>query len=256
MIAGGCGLVAATAITAFGSAFVASTTRSASEALGVTEDLLVAVTETATAVDLSLAGLEGGLETVQGSVSDAAVTLTQVGRVTEELGEVATVTIPDSLDQLRDSMPQLIATAGVVDGAMRALRFVGVDYDPNQPLDDALRALDMELADLPVDLRGQADAVAEVSRGISDFGGDALGIAGDISAIQDQLESSRDVIAGYPELAEEGRRIVAGARQEIVAQAGVARVTVLILGIAIAVGQTVPIAVGWWILRSGRTVPA
>jgi hypothetical protein len=256
VVAGGCGLVAATAVAAFGSAFVGSTARSATEALGVTEELLLTVGETATALDLSLAGIDEGLETAQTSVSDAAVTLTQVGRVTDDLGAVATDAIPASLDQLRDGMPQLIATAGVIDGAMRALRFVGVDYDPDAPLDDALRELESELADLPLELRDQAEAVAEVSEGISDFGGDALAIAGDIGLIQDRLTASREVVAGYPEVAEEGRRIIAEARERISAQAGIAKVTVLILGIAIAVGQTVPIAVGWWILRSGRPVPA
>lgn len=248
--AGLVGLAASLAVAAFGSVFAATTTASALEALTVTEGLLVTVGETADAIDETLVGVEGGLETVQGSVGDAAVTLTQVARVADEMGEVATETIPESLDRLGETMPQLISTAGVVDGAMRALRFVGVDYDPSEPLDDALRELDSQLAGIPAELRGQAEAFDEASDGVADFGYDALTIAEDVGVIQERMESSRQVIAGYTEAAEGALAVISGLQDRLEFQAAAARVTVLVLGIAIAVGQTVPIAFGWWALRS------
>lgn len=253
LVAGAVGVAASVAVASFGAAFVVSTSEAGVDALEVTRELLETVGATAGTVEATVTSVTEGLDTLEQSVVDGAGTLSDVSRLADDLGELATTTIPESLDALRDTMPQLIATAGVVDGVMRTLRFVGVDYDPDVPLDDSLVELDLRLAVIPDQLRSQAGGFDEAAQGIADFGAASVGIATDIGTISDNLVGSSEILTGYTEQVTEAVAVLDSIEAQIVDQSAAARVIVLILGVALALGQTVPIAAGLWVLRSDRS---
>jgi methyl-accepting chemotaxis protein len=246
--AGVIGVAGAVAVASFGVAFVESSTRAAVDALDATRALMDTVGDTAEAVDVTVGSVVEGLATLEGSVADGAATLSGVSRLADDLGRMATVTIPESLDALRDTMPQLIGTAGVIDGVMRTLSFVGANYDPDAPLDDSLRELDLRLAAIPEQLRSQAANFDDAAQGIADFGSASVGIASDIGDIQQNLDESRQVLTGYSERVDDALAVLDGIEQQLESQATAAKVIAIILGVVLAVGQTVPIAAGWWVL--------
>jgi hypothetical protein len=255
LVAGAVGVAASVAIASFGAAFIGSTSDSAVDALDVTRELLVTVGDTAGTVDDTVTSVADGLGTLERSVLEGAGTLTDVSRLASDLGEMATTTIPESLDALRDTMPQLITTAGVVDGVMRTLRFVGVDYNAEVPLDDSLVELDLRLAVIPDQLRSQASGFDEAARGIADFGAASVGIASDIGTIRDNLAGSSELLTGYTEQVSEAVAVLDSIEAQILDQSAAARVMVLVLGVALALGQTVPIAAGLWTVRSTAPEP-
>ncbi|MGF1667433.1 MAG: hypothetical protein ACFCVC_14320 [Acidimicrobiia bacterium] len=250
LVAGVVGVAASVAVASFGVAFIGSTTQAGVDALDVTRDLLETVGATTDTVEETVTSVTEGLGTLEQSVVDGAATLRDVSRLSADLGELATSTIPESLDALRATMPQLIATAGVVDGVMRTLRFVGVDYDPEVPLDGSLVELDLRLAVIPDQLRSQAAGFDEAAQGIADFGAASIGIASDIGTISDNLAGSSELLTGYTEQVGEAVAVLDSIEAQIVDQSAAARVIVLILGVALALGQTVPIAAGLWVVRS------
>lgn len=247
---GGVGLAAAIGVAVFGVGFVESTAGAAVEVLAVTEELLVTVGDTTSAIDGALAEMSASLSTVQGSAADGAATLTEVGAVTADLAVVISEDIPDSLDSIRAAMPQLIATAGVVDRTMRALRLVGVDYDPDQPLDDAIADIDTQLAAIPPQLRDQADRLRRAAAGVSEFGGDAIVIAEDVGRLRARLDDSRGLIAGYAGAVDRLVPVVDELDARLRTQAAAGRWVILGFALALALGQTLPMAAGYAAVRT------
>lgn len=255
--AGVVGFAASLAVAAFGARFIGGTARSALEIVEVTRGLLGTAADTAAVVDEIVGESADGLDTVEGSVAAGAETLDDVAGLAAELGTVVTSDVPESLEELRTAMPQLIATAGVVDGVMRTLSFVGVDYDPDAPLDEALRDLDVRLADIPLELRAQADGFAEAAEGIESFAGSTVDIAAEIGTIRQTLVDSRSVLSDYASTIDSGNEILDDLEVRLTDQVDVAQAALVVLGVALAIGQTVPIMLGLWLLGAAhRSVEA
>lgn len=230
--------------------FVATTTEAAIESIDLSVEVLTTVGETTAVLDATFGDVADGLRAVQRTLIDSSVTLTQVAKVTDDLGELLGRDIPESIEAIRRTMPSLIATAGVVDGTMRALSFVGVDYDPETPFDDALVEIDGRLGEIPETLRGQEAVLADVADQLSAFGGQTLVMGDDLAGIRGRLVESESLLDRYAASADEARELLGGLRSDLVTQGRIGRWLVLGLGLAVAVGQTLPVAAGWWLLRS------
>ncbi|MGH8875661.1 MAG: hypothetical protein ACRDVM_10485 [Acidimicrobiia bacterium] len=149
------------------------------------------------------------------------------------------------------AMPALISTAGVVDSTMRALSLVGVDYQAEVPLDDALVEVRDRLGEIPDRLRAQAEPLARA-------GADLVGLADSAEAVSDELTDLhvRLLDAGlllerYSLAADRAEDVLETVRSQVLAQARLAKLLVAGLGVVLALGQTVPLAAGWWLLRGG-----
>ena len=136
-------------------AMLGSASTASSRSVELADDLLVSISGTIVSVEDALLAVADGLRTTQQSAADAAITLTQLSALTSNLGDLVSEDVPGSLDSVRASLAPIEATAGVLDGTLRALSFFGVDYDPETPLDEAIDDLDQRLADIPADLRRQ-----------------------------------------------------------------------------------------------------
>lgn len=255
--AGVVGAITAVLVAFLGSRLVTAGSESGLEILAVTRDLLATAGDTAATIEVIVGDAADGLATVEGSVASGAATLSEVADLADDLGSVVSEDLPESLDALRETMPQVIATAGVIDGVMRTLRFVGVDYDPDAPLDDSLRALDEQLAEIPGELRAQADGFDAAASGIADFAGSSVDIAREIGTIRATLSGSTEILADYDATVSRGIRVLDELQDRLERQISAARIGILVLGLALAVGQTIPIAIGWWALgrRTARGEP-
>lgn len=249
VIAGVVGMLASVAVAVAGSRFVKESAESGLEIVEVTRGLLVTASETAAVVDEIVTESASGLETVEDSVATGATTLDEVAVLADDLGQVVTNDIPESLEELNAAMPQVIATAGVIDGVMRTLSFVGADYDPDAPLDDALRDLDDRLAEIPGELRRQAEGFSLAAEGIATFAGSSVEIASELGAIRQTLDESREILTGYQATVDQGTEVLDDLELRLTDQVGFAKTVMTVLGLALAVGQTVPIAFGIWALR-------
>ncbi len=122
----------------------------------LTDSLIKSVEETAALVDTSLetvdestkllsdalADVGPGLESAETVLAGAAETVTGMQAIASDTADVMTTTLPDSVTAVLDALPGLISTAAVLDRTLSALSVVGVDYDPEVPLDEALTELE------------------------------------------------------------------------------------------------------------------
>ncbi|MDH4308711.1 MAG: hypothetical protein OEX04_14675, partial [Acidimicrobiia bacterium] len=93
---------------------------------------------------------------------------------------------------------------------------------------------------------------SEAADGVAEFGVAAVAIASDVQTIREELAESSAVMDGYTATVAEGVAVLDDLESRLVEQASTARALIVFLGMALAVGQTVPLAAGLWVVRSGR----
>ncbi len=252
VVAGVVGIVASLAGAVVGVVLVRDTTDASVQALALTDTVLAAVEDTAVVLDTTFTDVATALDTVQGSVGDATTTMGRVGTTLDDLTVLVTEDVPASLDAVNDAMPQLVRTAGVIDSALRALSFVGVDYAPGTPLDESLGTVQDRLTEIPPELRAQREGLEDVSGRLDDLAGQGEVVADDLATISEDLVASRDLLDDYRSTAREASTLVDDLTARLQSRSRTATWVIVVLAVAVALGQTVPIALGLQVLRAPR----
>lgn len=255
-VGGAGGILLALAGGVLGWTILDSTTGGALRSLALTGQVLETVDETAAVIDATVAGTVEGLAAAETAMADAAATLTKVAAVTDDLTAIVTDDLAGQIDAALLAMPPLVDAARVIDRAMRALAFFGVDYDVEVPLDRSLEELRLQLAPLPGELRGQASAMQEVVGDLDGFGKTSLGLAGDLAEVRSRLTETGDLLQRYRDAAARADELVDTLEREVASQRRWGRVVLAALSLAVAAGQTLPLSAGLAVLRRHRAPSA
>lgn len=245
-----------------GAAILAVTALSASVAgwlalnvIDTTLTLIPGISRTAEPSGDLLDAIEITLDEVRATLGDVSEITDQVADSTSEaaavIDEIATLTtgqIPDSLTALQETMPALIDTATVIDNTMSALSFIGVDYDPDEPLDQALREVETQLDGLPETISDQGARIGALVDDIRQTGTETGLISGRLETIDAGLGDAAATIEDYRQAIDD-LGLVGDVGTEIAAAVPAARVALLLLalsGIALAF-------LGWKVARRFET---
>jgi len=179
------------------------------ENLGVVDNLLEESGEV-------LLSVEESLDTVRDAMVDVTFTLTDTRPLIDDASQVITQDVPEALEGVQASMPSLIETAAAVDDALAFLSAfqltipnffgpdwkvgLGISYDPEVPLDQALGNLSSNLEDIPQDLRGMENDFRTASTNLLTLRDDLSVLADDLYEVNQQVE---DLNPQIEELAEE-----------------------------------------------------
>lgn len=211
------------------------------ESIETIEDTLEVAAGVNSSVVDGLADVQAALESVGEAAAAGQDTLVVVAQLAED--------IPPNLDNIDDALGRLQGVAGVIDSTLRAVSRlpVGPDFDPDQPLDDAV-------ADVRGDLRPIADALRHSQDEFDALVESAEGFDAEIAAITADLESTRTALADadvlierYQASAAEAGRLAVEARDRAGADVTRARVLVVVIGVLFALGQLAPYTVGRWL---------
>jgi hypothetical protein len=209
------------------------------ESVGVTESALGAVEETLGLVESVATEVEGAVGSAAesiGSVAEAAATSS---------GDLETVAgfldgdLRDSIQALLDTMPAAVQTAEVIDRTLSALSFLGVDYDPDQPFDESLRAVEAALEGIPAQLDTQAEAIRGLVPVSEQFAEDAAATARSFETLSAELASSQQVIDSYRATLEQAQAVVERTRSSLSTSTWLLRVIIVLMtatGVALGVG--------------------
>ncbi|MEA3349912.1 MAG: hypothetical protein U9Q82_04760 [Chloroflexota bacterium] len=167
------------------------------ESLGTVHTILIEAGDVLTTVETSLA-------TVGGATTDVALTLTDTRPLVDETAQVLVYDVPETIEGVQDSMPSLIETAATVDETLAFLSAfkmvvpipfgddvdigLGVDYNPEVPLDQALEDLNDNLEGLPEDLRALEDNLDTADANLLILSDDLSALADDLSDVNQQME--------------------------------------------------------------------
>jgi len=176
----------------------------------VDENLTLAVDNLDIANDLLqeimdiMSSIEQTLTTIKQTTVDTTITLTDSRILLNEVSQVVTQDVPDALDGVQESMPSVIEAAALVDDTLimlSAFQFsipipfgqdlsigLGVDYNPEIPLDQALENLSSNLEDVPEDLRNMEDDLTTASVNLLVMRDDLSDLADDLFLMRTQVE--------------------------------------------------------------------
>lgn len=192
------------------------------------------------------------IESIETASRSTVRTLSSVGAVLEETTEVAGEGVAGSLETAVDTLPGLISTGRVIDNTMRALSFVGVDYDPDVPLDESLADLEASLAPLPDQIRDQVALLEDVQTDLEDIADDGRELSGVL------LEARLDMMAAERVLRSASANATAAAENIEEIEAGVdtydtlARVVAVAASLALLTASLAPTFLGSHLLARDR----
>jgi len=235
------GLIAAVLAGVLGIAVVLTAANSMDRSLEVTANAVSAADETVALAADTIGIVSESFDTLVPSADVAADAFGDAAVVIGETTTVVTVDVPDALDAVLDAMPAIESAATVVDGALRVLSFVGVDYDPEVPFGEAVAELETALADLPAQLRAQAEPLGALADGFDEFGEATGEIADDLVALQLQLDEAERLLVAYSSTAEEATAVVADIQSDLKWQRWLMVAVVLLVALGFGAIQVVPL---------------
>lgn len=167
---------------------VSTTVRSTSV---VVDDASVA-TRTAA---LSVGTIREVIDDIEGATRAGARTLRTVEGLLIDIADQAAEDAAASIDNAVNAMPGIIQTGRVIDRTLSALSFVGVDYDPSVPLDEALESLERSLAPLAGEIREQVGLLEEAAGDIADISENSSNVAAGLFEIRIDLLEAENLVA-------------------------------------------------------------
>lgn len=242
------GMVAAGLAALFFLFAVGSWVQTLEDSLNVTDRALDAADQTIEVVDEALLVLSDTLSGVDGVFAQTESTLDDVSVVILSTGALLNTEIPRQIDAIQSAMEGLIGTANVVDGILSALSFVGVDYDPAVPLDDALIAVNDQLGDLSSSFAGDAGRLFSLAVSMNRLTDEVVAVGGSMSDLDTQIADSRRLVVDYESAASEARALITSASDRLKGQVWPMR----ILGFLILTALGVGFSLVWWVGRSYR----
>ncbi|MEX1038361.1 MAG: hypothetical protein WDZ96_05875 [Acidimicrobiia bacterium] len=212
----------------------------------VTAEGLQALDNTLAVVDESLVVVSDTMVGIDGVFTQTNVALGDISTVVLSSGRLLQTEIPGQIDSLQAAMDGLIDTANVVDGVLGALSFVGVDYDPEVPMDEALTDVNIQLGELRDSLSGYSANLFSLTVTLNRLR-DELTVVGDsLVGLQSQVDTTRELIAGYRVTAGDAESVITDASERLAGQVWIVR----ILGVALLLMLVPVFSALWWAGRS------
>jgi methyl-accepting chemotaxis protein len=247
------GLIAAVTMGIVGVVVVQAVTNSMERSLAVTAAAVSAADDTVGLAADTVDIVSASFDTLVPSAALAASSFADAAGVIGDTSAVVTGEVPDALDAVLDAMPAIERVAGIVDTTLRALSFVGVDYEPAVPFDDAVAEIGAAIAPLPDQLRAQGEPLARLAADFEEFGTASADISDDLAALQDQLDEASRLLTEYASAAEDASAVVADVQSNLAWQRWLMAAAVVIAAAAFASLQFVPLTLGRRLRATGES---
>ena len=209
------------------------------QSVAVSESALGAVEETLGVLESVAVEVDDGIGAAAASIAAASeAVLTAAGEL-DDVADFLDGDLQASLEALLDTMPAAIQTARVIDSTLSALSFLGVAYDPEQPFDASLAAVQDALEPIPPQLTAQAETIRALVPVSEQFAEDAAATAAAFDALRVELESSQQLIDSYRATVEQAQSVVESTASSLATTTWLLRLIVVLMavtGSAIAIG--------------------
>ncbi|MFZ0014223.1 MAG: hypothetical protein WAL25_08925 [Acidimicrobiia bacterium] len=244
LIAGILGTAGALVVGVAGWVLAGRATQTITATIGPLSGIVTNVAETIGASQLMISRTGEAIDAIEGATRSTARALGSVGDLIDETSEVVGGDLADGLEAAVESLPAISDTAAVIDRTMRALSLIGVDYDPEIPLDESLAALEESLRPIPGQLRNQIALLESVQGDIDQIAFEAGALAAVLlEARIDMMEAER-VLVSASENADQAVESITSLESEITTYDTLARVVVIAATITLLAVAFTPLIIG------------
>ena len=210
--------------------------------VGLSESALQSVDETLDLLEGVAAEVDDGLATAADSIDGAAVGVDAAAGRLEDVADFLGGELQANIEAIHGSMPAAIQAASAIDATLRALSLLGVDYNPDEPFDVSLMAVEAALADLPGQLGAQAEAIRALVPVSREFAGDAATMAESFSSLAVELATSKELIDSYRATLAQAEGVVDQTGSSLTANIWLIRLMIVMMaltGAGLAIGMIV-----------------
>ena len=252
------GLVASVLGAISGVLLVQSVDDSFGRSIDVTADALATVEDSIAVAAETLDLVHGGLDDTQRAGEEVVTALGTGGELLRSTADLTETELAPSLSAVEQAMPDLVSVASGIDTALSALSRlpVGIPYDPEEGLDDALRDIQTSLEGTGEELRSQAALIRSAGDQLDEVASGGEAIVARVAEVESGISEARALLDGYAANAEEARSIVDDTRDEVTTRTAVATTLVVALAAAVALGQIGPLWLGTQLVRHAERVDA
>lgn len=173
-------------------------------------DSLDTVKETLLLTKTTIGQVNAGLTTVEGTADDLARTVNNTRPLLDQLAVVASETMPENIEAVQATIPNVAAVAGSIDQTLRLLSAfkleqnvfgiplgfnLGINYDPEEPFDQTIETIGESMDELPGQLRSlkvylavTSDNLQTISLGIGHIANNLQTINGSVAEMPPLLD--------------------------------------------------------------------
>lgn len=205
--------------------------RDVRSSISVSHSALDAIGQTIDAVDEVAAGTAASLDSTSDSVASASATLDGAVTTLEGVADFLERGLPETLESIQASMPAAIQTANAVDGTLRALSLVGVDYDPEEPFGESLSRVNTALSTLPAEIRVQSESLRLLIPSAEQLATDTEGLATSMEDVERGLAGFTALTTTYQATIDEAEASIAATSDSIDLSLWMLRALILTAGI-------------------------
>jgi chromosome segregation ATPase len=226
------------------------------ESLALTGDAHVSLDASLDVADSVIASVAQGLTTVEATLTTVDTTFRDGTRV---LDDVATTTaqLPTSFARLDQALANAQDAAVVIDDALDQLDRlpIGINIRSDAAIAPSIQQVRNELGPLAQNVDAATDDLRRLSTSSTDVGEQVSQLRTNVASVNQQLARSSALIDQYRETANEAQALARRSRSDLSGDVTLSRVLLVVLGLAVAVGQIVPFWVGRELLLEERVTP-
>jgi septal ring factor EnvC (AmiA/AmiB activator) len=230
----------------------ATAQQAAADQLATLDRALATTAEGLAIADTSLAEAGGTLTSLSATIADARRAIGEIEPSVGALRELTGTTLPESIASTRRALASARETARVADQVLGALSLIGLSYNPEVPLNEAIAEVSEGLADVPGDL-------AAVSAGLDTSEESLSGLAADLGEVSAGLDAIGANVSQAALVVDQYQEIVAGLQADVAATARAAPGWITATRWALALGliwlglsQIALLIQGWGMLEQAR----
>ena len=236
--------------------------RFASENLDTVVDTLVLANNTVFEIN-------DALDTVEAAVVDSSQAISQMIPMMDQVTAVISQDVPQSLEAVQATIPDLVQVAKVMDDTLTTLsRFridetiplvnyriqydLGINYNPVQPFDLSVQQMGDSMEGLPQQLRDMEGYTAVTQDNLQTIGDDLLAISQDLDDVNDQFSQLPPQLQEYIRLVNDVNNKTRQMRAAIDDKLATAKQILTIAMIWLGLTQIAPLYLGWELITRKR----
>lgn len=236
--------------------------------LGITSDGLDTVANSLLLAKATVEDVTHSVDTVQITTGNLSTTISDTRPLLNQVTLVATEDVPNSIQAVQETMPNVAAVAGSIDDTLETLStfefsqsFLGIDigfdlgieYEPEEPFEESISQVGGSLDGVPDRLRGLEPFLTTTNENMRIISENVETLAADLGNINENIENIQPLLDDYLDLVYRTNDLIGQTRRGLQDQLRPIKTIVMILFIWIGLTQVAPLYLGWELVSGSRS---
>lgn len=215
------------------------------ESLELTGEALLTLDRTITVAEDALADVDDTLTVAETTLDGVADSIDDSTAILESVAELSTSVAP-SVEAAATTLDEVAAVGRTIDGVLAQLDSLpfGPSYDPEVPLGEQLDQLGRDIAPIGRSLRDAGRDVEAFGEATGRLDDDLAELADAIGAVNQDLRRSEQLLREYEATTARAVELIDAASNDLDDDVTSTRLLIVVIGVAVALGQIVPFWVG------------